>query len=108
MSGPHTLPTVKAGDLIRVHIPPLPDLWKVDELLHTPGTWGYFLRISQNSGMVSRTIAPRGFEVVSSADDRRRERVRTAIRELGIIAPAESEGGIPIELPTLGRGRLEI
>jgi hypothetical protein len=61
-------PTVKVGDVIRVHIPPLPDLWRVDELLSAAGTWGWFLRISQDSGKISRVIAPRGFEIVSAEE----------------------------------------
>jgi hypothetical protein len=78
---PPTPPNVHVGDLIRVHVPPLPDLWIVDEVLKDPGTWGYFLRISQHSGKVSRTIAPRGFEIVHRVDDLRTQ-VRAAIREI--------------------------
>jgi hypothetical protein len=63
----HPLPTVKRGDIIRVHVPQLPNLWLVDAVL-VGGSWGYFLRISQQvtGGMVSRTIAPRGFEIVAA------------------------------------------
>jgi hypothetical protein len=52
----HTPPTVKAGDVIRVHVPELTELWVVDEVLG--GSWGYLLRISQDRGAVVRTIAP--------------------------------------------------
>ena len=65
---PPTPPNVNVGDVIRVHIPPLPDLWKVDEILRHDPSGEYLLRISKDSGKFSRTIAPRGFEVVSRAD----------------------------------------
>jgi len=81
----------------------------VDAVLVGSGTWGYFLRISQRVGgtKLSRTIAPRGFEIVSH-DNPLRTRVRAIIRELSITSPAELGGGIPIELPSVGRGRLVI
>jgi hypothetical protein len=69
MSGAHALPTVKVGSVIRVNVPPLPGLWRVDEVLAAAGTWGYFLRISQDYGRVSRTIAPRGFQIISGMED---------------------------------------
>jgi len=69
MTKDRTLPTVNVGDVIKVHVPPLPDLWRVDEVLAAPGTWGYFLRISQEGGKVSRTIAPLGVEIVSSKEN---------------------------------------
>jgi hypothetical protein len=83
---PRTPPSVNVGDVIRVHVPPLPDLWTVDAVLVGSGSWGWFLRISQrvSGGKVSRTIAPRGFEIISRSVS------------------------VPVELPTLGRGRLVI
>jgi hypothetical protein len=108
MSGPtHTPPTVRAGDVIRVHVPPLPDLWMVDAVLVGSGTWGYFLRISQRVGgtKLSRTIAPRGFEIVSH-DNPLRTRIRAIIREMQPSEPLQPS--VPVELPTLGRVRLLI
>jgi hypothetical protein len=62
------IPAVKVGDVIRVHVPKLPDLWRVDELLYDPSSHARFLRISQNNGMVKRIISPRGFEIVSGTE----------------------------------------
>ena len=75
-------PTVKVGDIIRVHVPELFGLWRVDEVVSAAGTWGWFLRISQEGGKISRIIAPRGFEIVSHADDDLRAEVRATMGEL--------------------------
>jgi hypothetical protein len=124
---PHTPPNVNVGDVIRVHVPPLPDLWTVDAVLVEQRDSGaYFLRISQNSGQISRTIAPRGFEIVSRSisipvelralraslrpeilramKDLRASQSALYAEQLGVEPPLS----VPIELPTLGRGRLVI
>jgi hypothetical protein len=66
----HTVPTVKVGAIVRVHVPELQGLWRVDAVL-VGGSWGYFLRISQRvaGGKISRTIAPRGYQIITGEEE---------------------------------------